>query len=97
MSTTTNPALWRSIARETTNDGTLPGLNGGEKGIDGRHQKSRRSTHHVTQRGNYRQAVFESDNDRRQYLEWVLLYAQRYGTEVWAYCLMSNHVHFIAL
>ena len=28
--------------------------------------------HHITQRGNYRQRVFEGDDDYRQYLEWLL-------------------------
>jgi len=26
--------------------------------------------HHITQRGNYRQRVFDGDDDYRQYLEW---------------------------
>jgi putative transposase len=53
--------------------------------------------HHITQRGNFRQVVFEIAEDRRKYLEWLAEYAQRYGVEFWAYCLMSNHVHFIAV
>jgi putative transposase len=50
----------------------------------------------VTQRGNYRQEVFFEAGDRRQYLAWLTDYAQKYGMEVWAYCLMTNHVHIIA-
>ena len=53
--------------------------------------------HHVTQRGNYRQDVFLDGDDRERYLAWLAGYAQRYGLAVWAYCLMSNHVHLIAV
>ena len=53
--------------------------------------------HHITQRGNFRQAVFETAEDRHKYLAWLAEYAQRYGVEFWAYCLMDNHVHFVAV
>ena len=53
--------------------------------------------HHITHRGNFRQVVFETAEDRKKYLEWLLEYARRYGVEFWAYCLLSNHVHFIAV
>ena len=52
--------------------------------------------HHVTQRGNNRQDVFLVDEDRRVYLELLQEQAAKYGLEVWAYCLMSNHVHLVA-
>ena len=53
--------------------------------------------HHITQRGNYRQNVFGDDNDRRHYLVWMAEYSKKYGLQVLAYCLMSNHVHFIVI
>lgn len=53
--------------------------------------------HHITQRGNYRQRVFESDDDYLQYLKWLQHYSREYQLKIWAYCLMSNHVHFIAV
>jgi len=49
--------------------------------------------YHVTQRGNYRQAVFRNDEDRSQYLSWVNEYSRKFHLSVWAYCLMDNHVH----
>ena len=52
--------------------------------------------HHITQRGNYRQRVFEDDSDKRKYVEFIREYSEKYGMKVYAYCLMSNHVHFIA-
>ena len=53
--------------------------------------------HHVTQRGNYKQVVFEKEEDYRQYLDWLILYSKKYSLKIWAYCLMNNHVHFIAV
>ena len=53
--------------------------------------------HHVTQRGNRRQDVFFSVDDRKQYLEWLLKYSNKYGFEIIAYCLMTNHVHFVGI
>ena len=53
--------------------------------------------HQVTQRGNYGQRVFEEEADFRQYLTWVGEYALRYSIDIWAYCLMPNHVHFVCV
>lgn len=53
--------------------------------------------HHVTQRGNYRQTVFETEGDYLQYLEWLKEYSERNALEIWAYCLMNNHVHFVCV
>ena len=53
--------------------------------------------HHVTQRGNYKQSVFEEDNDYVQYLEWLKDYSKKYSLDIWAYCLMANHVHFVCV
>lgn len=51
--------------------------------------------HHVTQRGNRREPVFFEDGDWRFYLKLVGEAAKAAGVEIWAYCLMPNHVHFI--
>ena len=51
--------------------------------------------HHVTQRGNRRQAVFFGDDDYRAYKRLLSEGCARAGVEVWAYCLMPNHVHLI--
>jgi len=53
--------------------------------------------HHITQRGNYRQDVFDDDNDRRRYLTWIDEYSRKYNLLVIAYCLMVNHVHFVVI
>ena len=51
--------------------------------------------HHVTQRGNRRQKTFFCDDDYLYYIELLSTYSKEYGTEVWAYCLMPNHVHLV--
>jgi len=51
--------------------------------------------HHVTQRGNRRQTVFFEDGDYRLYRQLIAEAARRARAEIWAYCLMPNHVHLI--
>lgn len=53
--------------------------------------------HHVTQRGNRRQQTFFCADDYAVYLELMGEWCRRCGVEVWAYCLMPNHVHLIAV
>ena len=53
--------------------------------------------HHVTQRGDNRCEVFLEDDDRRFYLWTLAQYGRRYGVDIWGYCLMDNHVHFLAV
>lgn len=53
--------------------------------------------HHVTQRGNRRQRAFFSEEDYRAYIELMARLCRHYKVEIWAYCLMPNHVHLIAL
>lgn len=51
--------------------------------------------HHVTQRGNRRQETFFCDADYTVYKTLMAEWCAKCGVEVWAYCLMSNHVHLI--
>lgn len=51
----------------------------------------------MTQRGNFKQETFLTEEDREQYIEWLALYARQFGTQLWAWCLMTNHVHFVAV
>ena len=53
--------------------------------------------HHVTQRGNRGLDVFFTADDRQEYLVRLAEYAGRHGLKVWAYCLMSNHVHLVVV
>jgi len=51
--------------------------------------------HHVVQRGNYQQYIFEKDQDFRTYLYLIEDYSKKYDLTINAYCLMNNHVHFV--
>ena len=52
--------------------------------------------HHIVQRGNNREDVFFSDDDRRVYIRCLREHCGFYGLEVVGFCLMSNHVHLVA-
>lgn len=53
--------------------------------------------HHVIQRGNRRADVFFTEDDCRFYLAQLRKYALAHGVDIWAYCLMSNHIHVVAV
>lgn len=55
--------------------------------------------HHIIQRGNRRQDVFFSDEDKKKYLEILFeeIIKADNGIEIWSYCLMNNHVHLIVV
>ena len=53
--------------------------------------------HHVTQRGNRRQRTFFCDEDYAAYLDLMADWCQERASPIWAYCLMPNHVHLIAV
>jgi putative transposase len=53
--------------------------------------------HHLTQRGVDRQPVFFTDVDRHVYLDLIHSSARRFQVSLLGYCLMSNHVHWIAI
>src|SRR5689334_22954899 len=52
---------------------------------------------HVVHRGNRRGAVFVDDADRVSYLDQFASRCERHGLELWAYCLMTNHVHLVVV
>ena len=51
--------------------------------------------HHVTQRGNGRARTFFGDDDYELYRDLLAEHCRAAGVEVWAWCLMPNHVHLI--
>lgn len=53
--------------------------------------------HHITQRGNRRLPVFFCDEDYQLYLSLLSEFCTRYQVDIWAYCLMPNHVHLVAV
>ena len=56
-----------------------------------------RVPHHVTRRGNRREEVFFTAVDRDFYLKCLAEYADQHQVEVLAYCLMTNHIHLVAV
>jgi len=53
--------------------------------------------HHVTQRGNNQQKVFKRKNDHAFYISLMRKYSKILKLQIWSYCLMPNHVHFIVV
>jgi putative transposase len=53
--------------------------------------------HHITQRGNRRQPTFFGVKDYRTYLDLLAQACEKHAVQIWAYCLMPNHVHLIAV
>jgi putative transposase len=53
--------------------------------------------YHITTRGNRRQDVFFSPDDRVNFLKWLKQYSLLHDLDILAYCLMTNHVHLIAI
>lgn len=51
--------------------------------------------YHVTARGNGRQVIFETDNDRLTFLTLTSEAKRKHNVAVIAWCLMSNHVHLL--
>ncbi|MHB1399030.1 MAG: transposase [Trichloromonadaceae bacterium] len=51
--------------------------------------------HHVIQRGHNRHAVFAGEDDFLYYLHNLAEWKQRLGCKVYAFCLMTNHVHLV--
>ena len=41
--------------------------------------------------------VFFTDDDREAYIELLAEQSQRFGVRYLAWCLMSNHIHLIAV
>ena len=52
---------------------------------------------HVTARSNYRQTTFYNGADRTEYLELLARNSRLEGLDVLGWCLMTNHVHLLAV
>ena len=51
--------------------------------------------YHLVQRGNNRQACFHDSEDYELYLKLWRKKSRWYGVDVHAFCLMTNHIHFV--
>ncbi len=53
--------------------------------------------YHVTQRGVRRMETFFDEEDYKTYLSLMGEWCRQSGIEIWAYCLMPNHIHLVAV
>lgn len=51
--------------------------------------------YHILNRGNNRQTIFLEDQDYLHYLEILKRYKDKFHFKIFAYCVMSNHIHLI--
>ncbi|MCY1414345.1 Transposase IS200 like protein [compost metagenome] len=51
--------------------------------------------HHIVQRGHNRQVVFAEESDFQRYLSDLRDIKDAFGIKVYAFCLMTNHVHLL--
>ena len=58
-------------------------------------EKSATAVYHVAFRGINRQVIFEDQKDHVKYLELLKSYQEISGYQIYAYCLMSNHIHLL--
>lgn len=58
-------------------------------------QRSESGVYHIMLRGINRQRVFDDDGDYRKFIECLSVAKERSGIAVFAYVLMSNHVHLL--
>ena len=57
--------------------------------------KSETGIYHIILRGNNRQVIFQDNEDKMKFLYKLLDYKEVCEYEVYAYCLMGNHVHLV--
>ncbi|HTG01923.1 MAG TPA: transposase [Nitrospirota bacterium] len=53
------------------------------------------AVYHITSRGNEKKPVFKDDEDRRNFLNTLRHVNKKYNWICHAYCLMTNHYHFL--
>ena len=57
--------------------------------------KSKSGIYHVMVRGINRQNIFEDQEDYIKFIQVLQKYKEKSGFNIFAYCLMSNHVHLL--
>lgn len=58
-------------------------------------QKYEDAMYHITVRGNNREKIFFCDDDKIRYLDTLKRYKEKFKINLYAYCLMDNHVHLV--
>jgi putative transposase len=57
--------------------------------------KSESGIYHIIMRGINRQTIFCEDEDYHRFLQTLKHYKEICGYQIYAYCLMSNHIHLL--
>ena len=55
----------------------------------------RRAYYHIMLRGNYRQIIFQDDEDRQHFYNVMSTCVRQFDYKVHLFCLMSNHIHLV--
>ena len=58
-------------------------------------RKSESGIYHIMLRGINQQQIFEDEEDGFRFLETLSKYKEQCGYEIYAYCLMGNHIHIL--
>ena len=58
-------------------------------------RKSESGIYHIMLRGINQQQIFEDEEDGFRFLETLSKYKEPCGYEIYAYCLMGNHIHIL--
>jgi len=58
-------------------------------------EKSSTGIYHVMLRGINKQIIFEDNEDYEKFLQIIKGYRDECGYEIYAFCLMSNHIHIL--
>ena len=69
------------------------------KGVTGmptrRRKESRTGIYHIIVRGLNHEKIFQQQREKLYFKSIISNYLQKYKVEVYSYCIMSNHAHFI--
>jgi len=57
--------------------------------------KSSSGIYHIITRGINQQNIFSSDDDYERFLNTLIRYSRKSNCEIYAYCLMDNHLHLL--
>lgn len=58
-------------------------------------KESEIGTYHIMLRGINKQNIFEDNADRQRFINTLKVYKEKSEYELYAYCLMSNHIHLL--
>ena len=58
-------------------------------------KQSGTDVYHVVSRGNNQNHILQKNNDKKYFRSIMKRRAEKFGVKVYAYCIMSNHVHIL--